>query len=93
MKVPFSRFTVRGNSMFPTLKPGQDILVFNWKYFFAKPKVRDIVVTKSKIVKRVQKVEGDKVYLIGDNRQESTDSRSFGPVFKAEIVGKVVYVR
>ena len=91
MKVPISRFTVHGNSMNPTLKPGQDVISFNW---FIKPKVGDIVVVDingKEIIKRINKVYDRTVYLTGDNKGESTDSRNFGPVSKDQIAGKVIY--
>ncbi|HIH61660.1 MAG TPA: S24 family peptidase [Methanobacteriales archaeon] len=59
---------VRGNSMYPTLKDGQELIVLKTKDF----KVGDIVVAKHPeyglIVKRVGKIEGDMVYLISDNK-------------------------
>lgn len=91
MKSPFSRFTVSGNSMFPTLRPGQDVLSINW---FVSPKKGDILVIKQdgkEMVKRVQKVDGSKVFVIGDNEQKSTDSRHFGSITLDQIVGKIVY--
>ena len=95
MRSPISRFTVSGNSMFPTLKPGQDVLSINW---FVNPKVGDIVVVKSgqgtgyrEIVKRVEKLIGGKVWVVGDNKKESTDSRDFGPVSLNQVVGKLIY--
>lgn len=87
MKPPISKFKVYGNSMFPILKEGQEVLTFNW----AKPKVGDIVVVKDQKIKRVQKIMGSKVYLVGDNRTESTDSRHFGPVDRSQVIGKVLY--
>ncbi len=33
----------------------------------------------------------DQVFLMGDNRPESLDSRAFGPVKASELVGKLVY--
>ncbi|MDI9624753.1 MAG: S24/S26 family peptidase [Methanothermobacter sp.] len=59
---------VKGNSMYPTLKDGQQLIVLKTKDF----KVGDIVVAKHPeyglIVKRVGKIEGDMVYLISDNK-------------------------
>lgn len=91
MKLPIQRFTVKGYSMTPTLNPGQDILSFNWAYLGKKPEVGDIVIVKSEIVKRVQRIESDKIYLIGDNMEESTDSRHFGPINLNQILGKMVF--
>ena len=91
MKSPISRFTVSGNSMTPTLHSGQDVLSINW---FVNPKVGDIVVIKKsgkEMVKRIQKVEDGKVFVVGDNPSESIDSRSFGPVNMADVVGKGIY--
>lgn len=78
--------------MYPALKTDQEVLIWCWFY---KPKVGDIVVIRKNnkdMVKRIQKVSGRKYFIEGDNKRESTDSRSFGPVDKSEIVGKVVFV-
>lgn len=77
--------------MTPALRPGQDILSFDW---FVNPKAGDIVVIKihgKEMVKRIQKVNGRCIFVIGDNPRESTDSRHFGPVKVDQIVGKVIY--
>jgi len=80
---------VRGRSMLPSLPPGT--LVFAGKPRHVK--VGDIVVARSpaarEIIKRVQKLEGERYYLVGDNRLESTDSREFGAVNKSAILGVV----
>ncbi len=91
MKPPLSRFTVYGNSMFPALRVGQDIVSVNWFY---KVKVGDIVIVKSdgkEVVKRVQNVQGQEVFVQGNNKEESTDSRHFGSVTMDQVIGKVVY--
>ena len=80
--------------MTPTLKPGQDILSFNWAYLGKKPKAGDIVVVKvngKEMIKRIQKVDVRHIFVRGDNSQESTDSRHFGPLKIDKIVGKVIY--
>lgn len=95
MKLPIQRFTVIGKSMFPSLKPGQDILCFNWAYIFFKLKKGDIVVIKHngrEIIKRIEKIDDSSVCVIGDNREESTDSRDFGLIDKSKIIGKVIFV-
>lgn len=92
IQFPVRRFTVHGNSMLPTLKPGQDVLVWCW---FVNPQVGDLVVFKKDnkyMIKRVHKVYDRTLYgMSGDNPNESTDSRQFGWINKSKIIGKVVY--
>lgn len=42
-------------------------------------------------IKRIQRHEGNLVYLLGDNPAASTDSRSFGWLPASAIVAKVVW--
>lgn len=93
---PIQRFTIHGNSMFPTLRSGQDVLVFNWAYIFSKPKKGDIVVIKvngREMVKRIQMYHGRGVFVTGDNRKYSSDSRKFGLIDRSGIIGRVIFVR
>ena len=91
MRFPFFRLQVVGNSMIPTLKPGQVIVSFNWFY---QPKVGDLVVidVKKKLVKRIKQIKKGKIYLIGDNITQSTDSRDFGWIDQNQIIGNVIYI-
>lgn len=80
--------------MTPALRPGQDVLSFNWAYLGRKPQVGDVVVIKMKgkeMVKRVQKIVDREVFVQGDNPKSSTDSRHFGTINLDQIIGKVVY--
>ena len=43
------------------------------------------------LVKRVAAVDGDRVTVLGDNPAASTDSRTFGPVPAAALLGRAVY--
>lgn len=79
--------------MNPTLKDGEVVLVDKE----AKIEVGDIVVAKhpfeqdSEIVKRVERInERGHYFLVGDNVEESSDSRHFGAVTREYIKGKVV---
>ena len=77
--------------MLPTLKEGQDVLVWSW---FVNPKKGDIVAIKVKgreMVKRIHLYHGRSISVLGDNEKESTDSRKFGPIDKSQIIGKVVW--
>lgn len=42
-------------------------------------------------IKRIEKQQGDLIYLLGDNAGASTDSRSFGWVQAKFIIAKVVW--
>lgn len=87
---PFSRFIVSGKSMYPNLKPRESVITLNW---FIDLKPGDLVVVKINnklMIKRIKSVKGKRLYLIGDNKKESTDSRHFGKVDKDSVVGKVV---
>jgi nickel-type superoxide dismutase maturation protease len=84
---------VEGDSMHPTLKSG-DVVLVDPRAFIA---IGDIVVAKHpykqsvKMIKRVESIDaGERCVLMGDNPDGSTDSRSFGKIAKADIVGKVV---
>ncbi|AXV38591.1 MAG: S24/S26 family peptidase [Methanobacteriaceae archaeon] len=63
---------VNGDSMVPTLKNGQQIVVLKTDNY----KVGDIVVAVHPeydlIVKRLSKIEGDRVYLTSDNKNVET---------------------
>ncbi len=88
-----SKVRVIGHSMEPALKQNQTIIVSLIPYFFSKPKVGDIVVLQRErcIIKRIFKINGEKIFVKGDNKKESTDSRNFGWINKKEIVGKVIF--
>jgi len=76
--------------MLPTLKPGQDVLVWCW---FNKYKVGDIVAFKKdgkEMIKRTQNTDDRRIFVIGDNERESTDSRKFGSISVDKIIGKVI---
>lgn len=63
---------VSGDSMYPTLNDGQNLMVLKTKNF----KVGDIVISKhdeyNLLVKRVGKIEANRVYLMSDNKNVET---------------------
>ena len=90
------RFCVTGNSMFPVLKAGEEVLVDTKAYHRCLPEMGDLVIAwhpqkeNLRIIKRVLKVdEKGNCFLMGENSLESNDSRSFGLVSSQRIIGKV----
>lgn len=81
---------VTGNSMLPALNSGQIVFVSGW----LKPKKGKIVVilhNKIEKIKRVSEVSDNLIIVLGDNENQSTDSRTFGAVEIKRCIGVVMY--
>ena len=79
--------------MSPTLHDGQIIFVNRLSYIFKNPKIGEIVAAKingKTFIKRITKIDGEKLFLSGDNEKDSFDSRRFGLISKKEIIGKII---
>jgi nickel-type superoxide dismutase maturation protease len=80
---------VEGLSMAPTFLPGK--IVFAWR--LRKPRVGDVVIVRHhhlELIKRISQIDDDRVYLLGDNPDESTDSREYGWLPTASVMGIVI---
>ena len=107
----FSFSSLKGNSMFPTLKNDQKVLILKLGNLFVRK--GNIVVAESPnknkellLAKRLTAIEGDEVFfhdkrlkipkgqvwIEGDNKDVSYDSRIFGPIFKSKLKGKIVAI-
>ena len=82
--------------MLPLLNPGDEVLINPKVYKKILPSPGDIVIARHphrpdvRLVKRVASVTANGLcILIGDNPQESTDSRDFGPVPAEKLLGQV----
>ena len=79
--------------MTPTLEPGDRLLVRRTQ----RPRAGHIVALydprerRRVMVKRVASLTDDGVVVHGDNPAASTDSRTFGPVSRLEIIGVALY--
>jgi len=81
-----------GDSMLPTLKPGQ--LVYGWRSRNFKPgQVVIAFMNGGEVIKRIKSIDGGKVYLVGDNPDGSTDSRSHGSVPDTKVEAIVFFPR
>lgn len=86
------KYICEGKSMNPTLKDGEVVLVDRE----AKVEVGDIVVARhpieqGEVVKRVSRItDRGHYFLVGDNLEDSIDSRHYGAVTRDYIKGKVI---
>lgn len=91
------RVEVFGDSMLPALAPGDRLLVLRhprWHW-----RVGQLAALRDPrrpghpglLVKRVSALVPGGVEVLGDNPSASTDSRTFGPVAAAGLVGPVLY--
>ena len=82
--------------MVPELRDGDEVLVDPRAYLRGKAAVGDVVLVShptqaaTRIIKRVSAVVAEGLILLGDNPDESTDSRHFGPVSVDRVLGQVI---
>lgn len=89
---PLMRFKIADRSMEPSFKEGDYVIV---NKLFTKLRKGDVVVirhpvTKTFLLKRISKSSENKYFVMGDNKEESRDSRHFGTIGKNLIVGKLL---
>jgi nickel-type superoxide dismutase maturation protease len=94
LRLPLRRVVVLDSSMQPALRPGDRLLIATW----LRPRRGDIVLLRDPeafstlIVKRVASVTPDgNLDVRGDNPNVSRDSRFFGHVPRALVLGRAVY--
>lgn len=91
-----ARVAVEGDSMRPTLEPGDWLLADPEAYADVAPKVGDLVLVPDPraldrlLVKRVAEVHdgGRELFVTGDAQDESIDSRAFGSVSTSTVEGR-----
>jgi nickel-type superoxide dismutase maturation protease len=92
--LPLRRVAVQGESMAPALLPGDRLLVSALRDIHVGDVValRDPRDGRRVLVKRVVDVDAAARTLVvhGDNAAASTDSREFGPVALASLLGRCV---
>ena len=94
--IKIRRHRVVGDSMAPTLRDGDRIIVTRSRRIGHG----DVVVLEDPrlgglpgriMVKRLVSIEGEMAWVEGDNREFSTDSRTFGAIPVRSIRGRAIY--
>ena len=90
----FRPIEVNGISMCPTLQDGQYLIL---NTLDKDVEIGDIVVIKPLvcaggkiIIKRVTDIDNNKIFIEGDNKDHSLDSRTFGWIDKNSIMGVII---
>lgn len=84
---------VAGSSMVPSLYAGRIVYATN---LYAMLNRGDIIIIWHQgieKIKRIQAIDGDRLYVVGDNQLASTDSRAFGWLDRSVVRGKVIWPR
>jgi signal peptidase I len=80
---------VKSGSMAPKLRPGQLIIATR---VFRKLHPGQVVIVErnnKQLVKRIERIEADKLFVIGDNLPASIDSRQFGWLDRQAVIARV----
>lgn len=96
-------YFVPSMSMYPTLKPGQFIVLDTWAHQDKTPQPDDVVVFQRGdeghwLVKRIAQWPDGRLqhnglwYVLGDNQSASRDSRYFGGIRTEQLAGQVKLV-
>jgi signal peptidase I len=105
----FDLMIAEGHSMEPAIKNGALLVINRLHYGlrfpgrqgflirWSNPKPGEVVIFYTPsgeiAVKRCETAAGNNFFVLGDNRLQSFDSRSYGPVRADDIIGKVLGIQ
>lgn len=84
---------VQGHSMVPVLPPG--IVVFGWRWFTRLRPGKVVIFSREnrETVKRLERVEPEGLFVLGDHPETSIDSRQYGTIPRESVEAVVVWPR
>jgi signal peptidase I len=73
---------------------GEEVTVWSGRVWINRRRLAESYVSGKLILERPERVtlQDDEVWVMGDNRNFSDDSRDFGPVKKSQIVGRAAAI-
>ena len=84
---------ISGHSMMPVLPPGTLILGLGWLLRPRPGRVAVILHNGKEKIKRIADVKNGQVFVVGDHKEASTDSRHFGWLPEESIQAIVLWPR
>lgn len=79
--------------MVPSLRPGALVVATG---LYKTLRIGDVVIIRHdglEKVKRLARIDNDRIYVLGDNPSASTDSRHFGWLSTKVITAKIIWPR
>jgi nickel-type superoxide dismutase maturation protease len=89
-------FKVTGDSLYPAFRQGDFVLISKIPFWFNRLRVGEAVVFNhpvyGQMIKQIERIldGGRAVFVVGLD-EFSVDSRQFGPVARADLLGKVIW--
>ena|ERR1035437_6065634 len=99
-RLPYRAIAVSGNSMGPAYNDGDWLLFRTVELLNAnglRPLIGKVVVIEREsypgilFIKRIVRLDDSGIWVEGDNKEASTDSRNWGAITPSEIRGRVLF--
>ncbi len=91
----FQVFKLRGASLAPEFQDGDFVLASALPILFRPPRAGNVVVFRhavyGRLIKRVERIEPCGQIFVTGSGEGSIDSRTFGPIYRADIQGVVFW--
>ena len=90
----FGIYKVEGSSMEPRIEEGSLVIVRKKVLIWSSTAVDDLVIFRNPLTKKLNiklctAVDDGRIFVIGENLPESTDSRHFGSIDESDVQGWV----
>lgn len=91
LKSPLIMRKIHGHSMMPVLPPGTIVWIWTGIKRFRPGQTIVFQHQGKEKIKRLDRLENDKIFVVGDHSAASTDSNDFGWIPKSKIIGVVIW--